>query len=206
MARNNGSLPPKLARGLGMKKSLYFKAGKIAMGLGLLLAFAMPVAAQDTKAKKKPNDRTVRVIMSWAFAALPEKFKFADGQEIKIDRGDPKKFYIPVDDARRVIRVAMRSSNADLCGLTKLQVGNFRKMMSDEKALGKWSRNQIIFIKQLHIATGLVVTGGFVAGKDAESKSDGANDRRNKYNCSDKERSRIRDSIETYIGPSVKTQ
>ncbi len=189
-----------------MKKSLYFKAGKIVMGLGLLLAFAMPVAAQDTKTKKKPNDRTVRVIMSWAFAALPEKFKFADGQEIKIDREDPKKFYIPVDDARRVIRVAMRSSNADLCGLTKLQVGNFRKMMSDEKALGKWSRNQIIFIKQLHIATGLVVTGGFVAGKDAETKSDGANDRRNKYNCSDKERSRVKDSIETYIGPSVKTQ
>ena len=189
-----------------MKKSLYLKVGEIVLGLGLLLAVAMPVAAQDSKEKKKPNDRTVRVIMSWAFAALPEKFKFADGEEIIIDRGDPKKFYIPVDDARRIIRVAMRSSNADLCGLPKLQVGNFRKMMNNEKALGKWSRNQLIFIKQLHIATGLVVTGGFVAGKEAESENEGANDRRNKYNCSEKERARVTASIQTYLAQSAKTQ
>ncbi|MHA1165412.1 MAG: hypothetical protein ACTSP0_07520 [Alphaproteobacteria bacterium] len=189
-----------------MKKSLYLKVGKIVLGLGLLLAIALPVAAQDTKTKKKPNDRTVRVIMSWAFAALPEKFKFADGKEITIDRGDPKKFYIPVDDARRIIRVAMRSSNADLCGLQKLQVGNFRKMMNIEKALGKWSRNQLIFIKQLHIATGLVVTGKFVAGKEAESNQDRSDDRRNKDNCSDKERARVTASIETYLAQSVKTQ
>ncbi len=182
-----------------MNKTMYLTIGKVVMGLGLLLAIALPVAAQDTKTKKKPNDRTVRVIMSWAFAALPEKFKFADGKEIVIDRGDPNKFYIPVDDARRVIRVAMRSSNADLCGLQKLQIGNFRKMMNNEKALGKWSRNQIIFIKQLHIATGLVVTGGFVAGKEAKNKEDPSDDRRNKYNCSDKERARITASIETFI-------
>jgi len=144
--------------------------------------------------------------MSWAFAALPEKFKFADGEETKIDRGDPKKFYIPVDDARRVIRVAMRSSNADLCGLQKLQINNFRKMMNNEKALGKWSRNQIIFIKQLHIATGLVVTGGFVAGKEAESDKDVSNEQRNKYNCSDKERARVTASIETYLAQSAKSQ
>ena len=57
-----------------MKKSLYFKVCTVVLGLGLLSALAMPLAAQDTKEKKKPNDRTVRVIMSWAFAALPEKF------------------------------------------------------------------------------------------------------------------------------------
>ena len=189
-----------------MKKSLYLKVGKVVLGLGLLMALALPVAAQETKAKKKPNDRTVRVIMSWAFAALPEKFKFADGQEIKIDRGDPKKFYIPVDDARRIIRVAMRSSNADLCGLQKLQINNFRKMMNIEKSLGKWTRNQIIFIKQLHIATGLVVTGGFTAGKDTESEKEGENDQRNKYNCSDKERARVTASIQTYLAQTAKTQ
>ncbi len=189
-----------------MKKSLYLKVCTFALGLGLLSALALPVVAQDTKEKRKPNDRTVRVIMSWAFAALPEKFKFANGEEVKIDRGDPKKFYIPVDDARRIIRVAMRSSNADLCGLTKLQVGNFRKMMNNEKSLGKWSKNQIIFIKQLHIATGLVVTGGFKAGKEAEDNTDTSGEARNKYNCSDKERARVTASIETYLAQSAKTQ
>jgi len=213
-----------------MKQSLYLKVSTVALGLALAGAFALPVAAQGAekkqsalqsakgpqqlppgavqviKAKKRPNDRTVRVIMSWAFAALPEKFKFANGKEITIDRSDPKKFYIPLDDARRVIRVAMRSANADLCGLQKLQVNNFRKMMKEEKVLGKWSPNQIIFIKQLHIATGLVVTGGFVAGEETASDKDGSNDERNKYKCSDKERTRVTTSIETYLAQAAKAQ
>jgi len=189
-----------------MKKSTYFKIGKAVLGLAVLLAISLPVAAQETKTKKKPNDRTVRVIMSWAFAAMPETFKFADGKEVTLDRSDPKKFYIPVDDARRVIRVAMRSSNADLCGLQKLQIDNFRKMMSNEIALQKWSKNQIIFIKQLHIATGLVVTGGFSAGKEAEDDTKDPEDQRNKYNCSDKERARVTDSIQTYLAQAGKTQ
>jgi len=182
-----------------MTISLYAKVCKVVLGVGILSLLALPVAAQGTKEKKKPNERTVRVIMSWAFAALPEKFKIASGEEIKLDRTDPNKFYIPTDDARRVIRVAMRSANADLCGLQKLQVGNFRKMMNNEKILGKWTKYQVIFIKQLHIATGLVVTGGFQVGKDGQDSTDASGEQRNKYNCSDKERARVTASIETYL-------
>ena len=78
--------------------------------------------------------------------------------------------------------------------------------MKIEKSLGKWTRNQIIFIKQLHIATGLVVTGGFTAGKDTEREKEGENDQRNKYNCSDKERARVTASIQTYLAQTAKTQ
>jgi len=186
-------------RVLGMKRTLFSWVCVIALGIGLAPFWPLSVAAQDSKQKKSPSDRTVRVIMGWAFAAVPEKIKTKDGSEITIDRSDPNKFMIPVDDARRVIRVAMRSTNAKLCGLPKLEGQNFRKMMAKEKALGKWSSNQIRFIKMLHISAGLVMTGGFTVGKQAEGKGDGQNDKQKKYSCSAEERARVKASIEAYL-------
>ena len=181
-----------------MQKTLLSMGYVVVLGLGLVLNLASPVMAQDAKKKKKPSDRTVRVIMGWAFAAIPETVK-RGGKEVKLDRANPKDFYIPVDDARRVIRVSIRSANADLCGLNKMEVRNFLKLMSSEKALKKWTPNQITFIKQLHIATGLVMTGSSRVGDDPDKKDDGADDARNKYKCSAEERERIRAAVEAYI-------
>lgn len=181
-----------------MNKTLLSMGYVVVLGLGLVFSLASPVAAQDAKKKKKPSDRTVRVIMGWAFAAIPETVK-RGGKEVKLDRANPKDFYIPVDDARRVIRVSIRSANADLCGLTKMEGQNFLKLMTSEKALKKWTPNQLTFIHQLHIATGLVMTGSSKAGVDAGKKDDGASDARHKYKCSAEERERIRAAVEAYI-------
>jgi len=181
-----------------MKKTLFSMGYVVVLGLGLVLSLASSVAAQDAKQKKKPSDRTVRVIMGWAFAAIPETVK-RGGKDVKIDRANPKDFYIPVDDARRVIRVSIRSANADLCGLTKIEGQNFLKLMSSEKALKKWTPNQITFIKYLHIATSLVMTGSFTAGDESDKKDEGANDARHRSNCSAEERERIRAAVEAYI-------
>lgn len=181
-----------------MKKTLFSMGYVFVLGLGLVLSLASSVAAQEAKKKKSPSDRTVRVIMGWAFAAVPETVK-RGGKEVKLDRTNPKDFYIPVEDARRVIRVSIRSVNADLCGLNKMEAQNFLKLMSSEKALKKWTPNQMTFIQQLHIATGLVMTGSSTAGKDAEKNDDGASDARHKYKCSAEERERIRAAVEAYI-------
>lgn len=188
-----------------MRRNVFRMGCAVALGLGLAWALASPVAAQDTKQKKKPSDRTVRVIMGWAFAAVPETVK-RDGKEVKLDRSNPNDFYIPVDDARRIIRVAMRSANADLCGLNDLERRNFLKLMANEKSLNKWTPNQITFIKQLHIATGLVITGAGTAGKDAEKADDASKDARGKYQCSVEERERVKAAIEAYLQKSAKTQ
>jgi len=207
-----------------MKRTLFSTGCMVAFGSGLVLSLAVPgaafgfgspavisgltkpaavsklvtpVAEKGTKEKKNPNDRTVRVIMGWAFAAVPETIR-RDGKDVKLNRSNPKDFYIPVEDARRVIRVAMRSANAEVCDLTDLQINNFRKMMANEKALGKWSANQIIFIKHLHIATGLVISGKFTAGKEAKNKDDASADQKPKYNCSPEERNRVKADIEAY--------
>ena len=199
-----------------MKKTLFCMGCAIGFGLGLVMgpvpsfaasgyvlhaaasSLVSPVAEQQPKEKKKPSDRTVRVIMGWAFAAVPETVK-RGGKDVKLDRTNPKDFYIPIEDARRVIRVSMRSANADLCDLKEMEGRNFLKLMSNEKALKKWTPNQMTFIQQLHIATGLVITGSGKAGDEAEKKDDGSADARNKYKCSAEERERIRAAVEAYI-------
>ena len=181
-----------------MKKTLFSMGYVVVLGFGLVLSLAWSVAAQDANEKKKPSDRTVRVIMGWAFAGIPETVK-RGGEDVKLDRANPKDFYIPIDDARRVIRVSIRSANADLCGLNEMNARNFLKLMSSEKALKKWTPNQITFIKQLHIATSLVMTGSHKVGDDVNKKDDGADDARNKYKCSAEERERIQAAIEAYI-------
>ncbi len=187
-----------------MKKTLLSTACLFALGLGLVMSLASPTAAQENK-KKSPSDRTVRVIMGWAFVAVPESVK-RGGKVVKLNRENPKDFYVPLEDARRIIRVSARSANANLCGMNKLEARNFLKLMSNEKALNKWTPNQITFIHQLHIATSLVMTGSGQAGEDVKKKDDAKNDARHKYKCSDEERERIRASIESYIKTSEKTQ
>ena len=189
-----------------MKRTVFSRAYAAALGLGLALVWLPPAVAQDAKEKKSPSDRTVRVIMGWAFAAVPDKVKTKDGKEITLDRSDSSKFMIPVDDARRIIRVAMRSTNAKLCGLEELEVKNFRKMMKKEKALGKWSANQLRFIKMLHISAGLVMTGDFSAGKEAEAKDNGKKEEKKKYECPPEENARVTAAIEAYLKESNKAQ
>ncbi len=189
-----------------MKRTFFSWACVIALGLGIALVQPLSGAAQDTKQKKSPSDRTVRVLMGWAFAAVPEKIKTKDGREIILDRSDPEKFMIPIDDARRIIRVAMRSTNAKICGLPKLEGQNFLKMMAREKALGKWTREQIKFIQMLHISAGLVITGGFKVGEEAESKQDDQNDMQKKYTCSEEKRLRVKARIEAYLNEPGKPQ
>lgn len=187
-----------------MKKTLLSSVCLFALGLSLVMSLASPVSAQDTK-KKSPSDRTVRVIMGWAFVAVPETVK-RDGKVVKLNRENPKDFYIPLEDARRIIRVSARSANANLCGMNKLEARNFLKLMSSEKKLNKWTPDQLIFIQQLHIATGLVMTGSGKAGEDVKKADDAKDDARDKHKCTDEERARIKASIEDYIKTTEKTQ
>ena len=189
-----------------MKRTLFSRACVIALGLGIVLVQPQLFAAQDTKQKKSPSDRTVRVLMGWAFAAVPEKIKNKDGKEITLDRSDPSQFMIPIEDARRIIRVAMRATDAKLCDLPELETRTFLTMMAREKALGKWSQKQIKFIHMLHISAGLVITGGFSVGEKTTGEDNSQQGNSKKYKCSEQDRARVKSRIEAYLKEPVKPQ
>jgi hypothetical protein len=91
----------------------------------------------------------VRVMSTSALSILPDQVPAANGKMIKLDKSDPNKYLIPLDDARRVIRVATRSAYAEVCQLLDLEKANFEAMTRSERTHG-WTLDQMMFIKALH--------------------------------------------------------
>ena len=182
-----------------MKRTMFSKVCAVALGAGIALSLAIPVVAQEKKEKKKPSDRVVRVIMGFAFAGIPEQAPNSKGKIVKIDRSDPKKFLIPFEDARRIIRISSLSARANLCGLKKLADQHFLKLMKAEKALGKWTPYQKTYIQVLHATTSNFMTGSKSSGEDAKKNDDGSSDVKNTYKCPPDQRDEVRAAIEADI-------
>jgi len=68
---------------------------------------------------------------------------------VKLDKSDPNKYLIPLDDARRVIRVATRSAYAEVCQLFELEKSNFDAMIRTER-MRAWTAEQMMFMHALH--------------------------------------------------------
>ena len=100
---------------------------------------------------KGMSDSAVRVLLTYAQSILPEEAPGPDGKMQKVDKSDPNKFLIPIEDARRVIRAATRSAYAEACQLLELQRANYQALMKSEEAKKTWSRDQLLMINALHL-------------------------------------------------------
>ena len=127
------------------------------------------------------SDSSVRVLMTYAFSTIPNETPGPDGKPVKVDKSDPNKYFIPTEDARRVIRAATRSAYAEVCGLPELGRANYEAMMKGEKARNNWSEQQIVMINSLHMFAASYFTGNIkITAKEvpdqpaAETNGDGA--------------------------------
>lgn len=165
------------------------------------------------------SDSAVRVMTSYAFSILPDEARGPDGKMVKLDKSDPKKFLIPVDDARGVIRAAMRSAYAEICGLPELEQQNFVTLMDGEQRRNIWSLEQMQFINALHMFAVSYFTGNLkikeeaAKGGDAASKATGAQADAftpKKPSCTPEKKQMVTEDINEYIRsaqsqPSVAT-
>ncbi len=115
--------------------------------------FVEQASAQKADDKKSPSDRVIRAIENMAIAGLPNEIMRPDGTIFKLDKSDPKKFRIPIDDKRRIIRIANRTAWAKICELPKLDVLNFETMFQAEIKKKKWTNEQLAVIHALHLQT-----------------------------------------------------
>lgn len=186
-----------------MKTKMLRRGGAVALALGMLMVLAYPAAAQE-KEDKKLSDRTVRVILGLALAAIPEELPGPDGKMVKIDRSDPNRFMIPLEEGRRIIVQATLSARADLCGLKELERKHFESIMRHELARKNkkgeklWSPLQLTYIDHIIATTNSMMTGTMSAG-DEMKKDDGSQDVQASYTCSPDERDRARDAVEANI-------
>lgn len=101
-------------------------------------------------APKGLSDSAVRVMSTFALSILPDQVPDGTGGKMKLDKSDPNKYLIPLDDARGVIKVATRSAYAEACNLPELEKANFDALMRNEQARLVWSTEQMLFIQALH--------------------------------------------------------
>jgi hypothetical protein len=119
-----------------------------------------PAAAPEGEQKSGGlSDSAVRVLMTYALSIIPDAYPGPDGKPIKVQKGDPNKFVIPVDDARRIIRTATRSAYAEVCDLKELERANFQALMKSEEAKKVWSKDQMLMISALHMFSVSYFTG-----------------------------------------------
>lgn len=119
-----------------------------------------PSAKADNQGKNHGlSDADVRVMASYAWSIMPSVARTPDGKPIKLDRSNPKKYFIPIKDARTVIRAAMRSAYAQICNLPKLERANYLTLMQGEENRGIWTAEQMQFINALHMFSLSYFTG-----------------------------------------------
>jgi hypothetical protein len=146
-------------------------AGLGALLAGLLAATLVTESVAQTEKSKELSDRTVRVLMEYAWQILPDKFKAPGGKIIEVDKKKKEENMIPVDVAREVIRVGYNSGHAQLCELWEEQTANFNTLMRRETAKKKWTDQQILYITTLHRMTIHASTGKLrIEDKDGEIK------------------------------------
>ena len=97
--------------------------------------------------------------MTYALSIIPDTYPGPDGKPVKVNKDDPNKFVIPVDDARRIVRAATRSAYAEVCNLQDLARANYQTLMKGEEAKKTWSQDQILLINALHLFSVSYFTG-----------------------------------------------
>jgi hypothetical protein len=193
-----------------------FKVGA-GIGAGVMCAAAMALLSVGTVSvdmaaaqEKDLSDKSVRVLMRWAWTMLPEKFTPPSGKTIVVDKKKPQEVEVPLDTARETVKVGNLSAQAQLCDLMEEQQANYETLMLRQKTSGKWSEQQMLYIQKLHQVTVMIMTGKItitekegdvvVAKRDAKTNPN--------QQCSDDNRSKVKAQITTYInsGPSPKAE
>jgi hypothetical protein len=115
------------------------------------------------------SDSAVRVLMGYAFSVIPEQQSGPDGKQVKLDKSDPKKFLIPAEDARRIIRAATRSAYAEACELPDLAQANYQALMRSEGGKQIWTEPQLLMVNALYLFSASYFAGNVKITDDGQA-------------------------------------
>ncbi len=175
--------------------------GKGFLGLATLAMMTTVAAAQTAAPAKELSDKSVNVLMEYAWTILPAKFTTPDNKVIEVDKKTKKKeTMVPPAVGREVIKVGYISAQAQLCEMWEDQVNNFDAMMRLQRSKNGWTEQQMLYITTLHrmtihMAAGkLKVTGpedNLVVTLEAIEPS--------KDTCNDEKRKKVKEVVAAQI-------
>ena len=166
-----------------------------ALAAGLI---ATPVLAKEL------SDKSVNVLMNYAWSIMPDKFTTPAGKVIEVDKTKMDKVVVPVDVARNVIQVARVTAQAQICQLLEESTANYRALMTLENSRKKWSDQQELYISQLHLFTVMWLSGKVKVIDKGEKDGDkevviAENKGGAEQTCTDAEKGKVKDEITAYL-------
>ena len=200
--------------GAGLSKRGWGKVGRCTgatVSLVLAVMFAAAGSGPALAQNKELSEKSIQLLMQYAWALTPPKFTAPDGKTIEIDKTKPKDVIVSVDVAREVIRVARMTAYAQLCELIEEQRANYQTLMRREEAKSIWTDQQLLYISQLHLFTVMTLTGKVqIVEKEGDKQVVVKDAKANKAeSCTDTERQRVKTQIVAYINsappPAAKT-
>lgn len=161
------------------------------------LSFAGAVLAQG-----QLSEKAVRTFMDYAWSLTPQKFTTPGGKAILIDKKKRELVEVPVENARQIIMAGRLTAHAQMCDLSAEVVANYQSLMNRERASGKWSEQQIVYINQLHLTTVMLLTGQIKVVDKTEGERKVIPQQKPKTNaktCTDEQKTEIRRLVEEYV-------
>ncbi len=186
-----------------MRTMIMAKRASVGAAVVAGLAALAPAASA---AEGELSDKSVQVIMEYAWSLTPAQFSKKDGTVIVVDKKKPETATVPLDVAREVVRVGRLSAHAQACNLPEEQVLNHRSLMKREVEKKKWSDQQELFINQLHLTTVMLLTGKIkLVEKDGDKEVVVDEKQAPQQTCTEEQRQKVKDLIAAYVksGPAL---
>ncbi|MGE3230956.1 MAG: hypothetical protein AB7J30_16115 [Hyphomicrobium sp.] len=164
------------------------------------------LASGAVAAEGELSDRSVQVIMEYAWSLTPAQFSKKDGTVIIVDKNKRDQAMVPLEVAREVVRVGRLSAHAQACNLPEEQSMNHRSLMKRELAKKKWSDQQELFINQLHLTTVMLLTGKIkLVEKDGDKEVVVDEKQAPQQTCSEDQKQKVRELVAAYVksGPAL---
>ncbi len=179
---------------------------KSALVGAVALAGAVLLGSAASAAEGELSDKSVQVIMEYAWSLTPAQFSKKDGTVIIVDKNKREEAMIPLDVAREIVRVGRISAHAQVCNLPEDQVLNHRSLMKRETDKKKWTDQQTLYINQLHLTTVMLLTGKIkLVEKDGDKEVVVDEKQAPTQTCTDEQKQKVKDLIAAYVkaGPAL---
>jgi hypothetical protein len=166
-----------------------------------LAALAWVSVSPGQAASKELSERSVKVLMQYAWLILPSKFTRPDGKVIEVDKKHKKKeTLIPIDVARDVIKVGYTSAQAQLCEMWEEQTINYDAMIRILRSKHNWSDQQLLYITTLHRMTIHMAAGKLtVSEKNGEQIVSLDPIEPSKATCNDDKRKHVKEVVAQHV-------
>lgn len=168
--------------------------------IAVLTLGTLSVAAQAPT--KELSDKSVAVLMEYAWSILPAIFRAPNGRVIEVDKKTKKaEVIVPTDTAREVIKVGYLSAQAQLCDMLDEQNRNYDALMAREVTKKKWTEQQLLYISTLHRMTIHMAAGKLRVVEKGPDEIQVIQEpiEASKETCPDEKRGKVKEAIAAYV-------